>query len=127
MDIFERFPQPLLIGSGLLAFNSILLLIWWVAFPESVPSNGAQVFFILLWMGAAWGLLLGEGWIRIGIAALLLTFIWGLSNQPNFVEGLAKINAADILSKLVALASVVLLYLPKSRAFFKERRDLATD
>ena len=127
MSYFERFPRPLLIGTGLLTFNSILLILWWIAFPSNVPSNGAQVFFILLWFGAAWGLLLGEGWIRIGLVALLIAFVWGLHNQPSFLAGLANINAADILSKLVALVAVVLFYLPTSREFFKSHREPAAE
>lgn len=127
MPFSERFPRPLLVGAGLLLLNSIILIFWWIAFPANVPSNGAQVFFILLWLGAAWGLLLGEGWIRVGIVLLLVAFVWGLHNQPSILIGLSKINAADILSKLVALVAVVLFYFPKSREFFKSHREPATE
>lgn len=108
----------------MLEFNSILLLIWWLIFPEDVSSNGAQVFFIMLWFSAAWGLLLGEGWIRIGIACLLIAFVWGIVNQPSIGEALVKLNFADVLSKLVALTAVLLLYLPTSHRWFKARTTL---
>ncbi len=119
-----QLPRTLLAGACLLEFNSLLLLIWWLIFPEDVPSNGAQVFFIMLWFSAAWGLLVGEGWIRIGIACLLVAFIWGIVNQPSINEAIAKLNFADILSKLVALVAVVLLYLPASHRWFNSRRAL---
>jgi len=117
----------LLAGACLLEFNSLLLLIWWLIFPEDISSNGAQVFFIMLWFSAAWGLLVGEGWIRIGIACLLIAFIWGIVNQPSINEAIAKLNFADILSKLVALVAVVLLYLPASHRWFNSRRALKTE
>ena len=104
----------------LLACNSVLLLVWWLIFPEDIASNGAQVFFILLWFGAAWGLLIGEGWIRVGIVCLIVAYLWGLINQPSLAEGLAKVNLADQLSKFIACIAVVLLYVPKSHQWFKE-------
>ena len=119
-----QLPRPLLVGACLLEFNSLLLLVWWLAFPEDVSSNGAQVFFIMLWFSAAWGLLLGEGWIRIGIACLLIAFVWGIVNQPSIGEALAKLNFAEILSKLVALVAVLLLYLPSPHRWFKSRTTL---
>ena len=130
MSLFHtltQLPRPLLAGACLLEFNSLLLLIWWLIFPEDISSNGAQVFFIMLWFSAAWGLLVGEGWIRIGIACLLIAFIWGIVNQPSINEAIAKLNFADILSKLVALVAVVLLYLPASHRWFNSRRALETE
>lgn len=130
MSLFHtltQLPRPLLAGACLLEFNSLLLLIWWLIFPEDISSNGAQVFFIMLWFSAAWGLLVGEGWIRIGIACLLIAFIWGIVNQPSINEAIAKLNFADILSKLVALVAVVLLYLPASHRWFNSRRALKTE
>lgn len=119
-----QLPRPLLIGACLLEFNSLLLLVWWLVFPDDISSNGAQVFFIMLWFSAAWGLLLGEGWIRIGIACLLIAFVWGIVNQPSIGEALAKLNFADVASKLVALVAVSLLYLPTSHRWFKSRAAL---
>ena len=116
-----QLPRPLLIGASLLEFNALLLLTWWLVFPEDVSSNGAQVFFIMLWFSAAWGLILGEGWIRIGIACLIVAFVWGIVNQPSIDEALAKLNFAEVLSKLVALVAVLLLYLPTSHRWFKSR------
>jgi len=119
-----QLPRPLLVGACLLEFNSLLLLVWWLVFPDDISSNGAQVFFIMLWFSAAWGLLLGEGWIRIGIACLLIAFVWGIVNQPSIGEALAKLNFADVASKLVALVAVSLLYLPTSHRWFKSRAAL---
>lgn len=122
-----QLPKPLLFGACLLEFNSLLLLIWWLVFPEDVTSNGAQVFFIMLWFSAAWGLLLGEGWIRIGIACLLVAFVWGIVNQPSMTEAFTKLNFADVASKLVALIAVILLYFPASHDWFKSRAALELD
>ncbi len=122
-----QLPRPLLVGACLLEFNSFLLLVWWLVFPEDIASNGAQVFFIMLWFSAAWGLLLGEGWIRVGIACLLIAFVWGIVNQPSMTEAFTKLNFADVASKLVALIAVSLLYLPTSHRWFKSRAALGTD
>ncbi len=116
-----KLPRPLLAGAALLFFNSLLLSVWWLVFPNDVLSNGAQVFFILLWFSAACGLLLGEGWIRIGIACLLIVFAWGLVNQPTVAEGLAKVNVGDLISKCSALIAVILLYQPKAHRWFKSK------
>ena len=116
-----QLPRPLLVGASLLECNALLLLLWWLIFPEDVSSNGAQVFFILLWFSAAWGLVLGEGWIRIGIVCLLLAFVWGIVNQPSIATAFVKLNFAEILSKLVALVAVVLLYFPATHRWFKDR------
>ena len=119
-----QLPRPLLVGACLLTCNSLLLLAWWLLFPEDIASNGAQVFFILLWFSAAWGLLLGEGWIRIGIACLLIAFVWGIFNQSSISEALTKLNFADVASKLVALIAVALLYLPACHHWFKSQAAL---
>ena len=122
-----QLPRPLLVGACLLEFNALLLLAWWLVFPDDISSNGAQVFFIMLWFSAAWGLILGEGWIRIGIACLLIAFVWGIVNQPSFDEALSKLNIAEVLSKLVALVAVLLLYLPTSHRWFKSRATMQTE
>lgn len=122
-----QLPRPLLVGAGLLEFNSVLLLIWWLVFPEDIASNGAQVFFIMLWFSAAWGLLLGEGWIRIGIACLLVAFVWGIVNQPSMIEAFTKLNFAEVASKFVALIAVSLMYLPTCHHWFKSRATLELD
>ena len=122
-----QLPRPLLVGAGLLEFNSVLLLIWWLVFPEDIASNGAQVFFIMLWFSAAWGLLLGEGWIRIGIACLLVAFVWGIVNQPSMIEAFTKLNFAEVASKFVALIAVSLMYLPTCHLWFKSRATLELD
>lgn len=121
-QISPKPPMPLLIGSGILAFNAVMLLVWWVLFPEQVPSNGAQVFFIMLWLGAAWGIVSGESWIRVGIVAVLCIYVLGLMNQPSLIEGFSKINPSDHLSKLLALVAVVLFYEKSTRHWFKALR-----
>ena len=115
-------PRTIFIASALFTCNSVLLILWWLVFSEDVQSNGAQVFFIVLWISAAWGLRAGEGWIRAGVVCLLIAYVWGLINQPSILEGLAKINLADQLSKLLALVAVILLYLPGANRWFKSRR-----
>ena len=106
-----------------MAFNAVILLLWWMLFPSAVVSNGGQVFFILLWLGVAWGIYLGEGWIRVGLAAIVIAFAWGLINQPSILEGLGNSTFAEVLSKLTALIAVVLLYLPPANLYFRESKE----
>lgn len=115
-------PTPLRVGVGLLFFNALALLLWWVFFPQQVVSNGAQVFFVLLWFAAGWGFLTGEGWVRVGLLIVVIAYVWGLVNQPSLLEGIAKINLADHVSKFTALAAVVLAYLPVSHRWFSAAR-----
>ena len=122
----REIPEVLKISVGLLFFNAVALLIWWVIFPEDVTSNGAQVFFVLLWAAAGWGLLTGEGWVRVALIIVVVAYAWGLVNQPSLSEGIAKINFADHLSKFIALAAIVLAYVPASHTWFKSIRQVKT-
>ena len=123
MQRIRSLPGLIQLGMALTFLNALLLLLWWSLFPSAVVSNGAQAFFILLWLGATWGIYLGEGWIRIGITAIVVAFIWGLVNQPSLEIGLSKVTFAEILSKVNALVVVILLYLPASTKWFRQARE----
>ena len=75
----------------------------------------------MLWFAAAWGLLIGESWVRVGIVLVLAAYVWGLINHTSVTEALANINFGDQSSKLIALIAVVLLYVPASRQWFAQK------
>ena len=116
-------PRTISIASYLLALNALCLLLWWLIMPETVISNGAQVFFILLWGSAAISLYVGIGWVRHGILAVLLVSVVGLLNTTNTFDGWTALNLADQVTRLVALGAVVALYLPNSRHWFSRMRE----
>lgn len=122
IDRLKQFPKPIQIAMGLMVLNALLLILWWIFIPDSVLSNGAHVFFITVWLGAAWGTYLGESWIRVGIVAIVVAFIWGLINQPTIQDGLAAVSYAELISKITAVICAVLLYLPQTNAWFRSMR-----
>lgn len=75
----------------------------------------------MLWFAAAWGILIGESWIRVGIVLVLVAYVWGLINYTSVTEALANINFGDQTSKLIALVAVVLLYIPTNRRWFMQK------
>lgn len=116
-------PRTVSIASYLLASNALFLLLWWLFVPETVVSNGAQVFFIILWGSAAAALYLGIGWVRHGILAVLIVSFVGLLNTNNMWEGWSAFNLADQMTRLIAFGATVSLYLPISRNWFLHIRE----
>ena len=116
-------PRTISIAGYLLFANAICLLLWWILHPQSVESNGAQVFFIVLWLSSAVALLLGIGWVRHGIFAICIVSVIGIANAPSIWIGWSALNIADQVSRVVALIVTVLVYLPSSRQWFLYMRE----
>ena len=116
-------PRIVSIASYLLAGNALFLLLWWLIMPETVASNGAQVFYTILWGSASVALYLGIGWVRHGIFAILIVSFVGLLNTTNMWDGWSAFNFADQLTRLVACGATVSLYLPISQHWFSHMRE----
>lgn len=116
-------PRTVSIASYLLAGNALFLLLWWLIMPQTVVSNGAQVFFIILWGSSAAALYLGISWVRHGILAVLVVSFIGLVNTTNVWEGWSAFNFGDQVTRLVAFGATVPLYLPISRRWFLYIRE----
>jgi len=51
-------------GSAVLLGGAVMLLLMWVLRIDAVESNGARVFFVVLWTFLAWSAYAGGGWVR---------------------------------------------------------------
>ena len=111
-------PRLVTVGVGLLVSCAIVQCAGWLLWPESVTSNGAQVFFMLLWLWLAYSALTGLGWVRIAIALVLGAFVWGLVNASSVAAGLQAASGGELVAKATAIAALVVLSMPSSSHWF---------
>lgn len=114
-----RRPAAVSAAAGLLLGAAVALLAGWIIWPEQVSSNGARVFFIMLWVLFAHACMRGFGWVRFAIATIFGASLWGAWNSGAFANGLAtQINAQDAVCRAMQAAAFVLLCLPVAGRWF---------
>ena len=113
-------PRVVAIGAALLLACAALLLGAWIIRPESVTSNGGQVFFMLLWMWLAYSAFSGLGWVRVAILIVVAAFVWGLVNAASFTQALMGSSIGDLASKGTAMVALVVLCTPDANRWFSE-------
>lgn len=112
-------PQVVRLGSALFFLNAAVLFISWAFLPESTTSNGATVFFILLWISVGFSVYYGFGWVRYATLVVLLAFVWGLFNAPSVDRFLADMSTAEITSKIIPLFALIMLWIPDANSWFR--------
>jgi len=117
-------PVVVLVAAGLLLGSAAVLLLAWVIWPESVVSNGARVFFVMLWSVLAYTAYRGLRWVRIAIGLLFLGSAWGAANAASAGSALADTTSAEVLCGLLQLAGLVLLCTPAAGRWFAAIREL---
>ena len=115
-------PGLVTIAGALLAVAAAALLGEWVLMGGVVESNGAQVFFILLWGYLAVATLRGHGWVRGAIIAILMVTVWGFVNASSWTAALAATSTGALFGKTLAVAALALLFLPATTEWFRSRR-----
>ena len=120
-DVIER-PAYVTIAAALLGLAAGALLLEWLLMSEVVISNGAQVFFTMLWGYLAFAALRGHGWVRGAIIAILIVTVWGFINADSFGTALAATSTGSLAGKALALVALALLFLPGAATWFRERR-----
>lgn len=115
-----RRPRAVQIASTLLLLNTFVLLAWWISAPQQVESNGAQLFFMILWFSVAIAIFRGMSWVRYAIVVTLLVFLCEILNAKQPMNMVLAMGLGDQLSKTIALLASVLLFLPQSHHWFME-------
>ncbi len=111
-------PTLVVVGSALLVGSALALLATWALGIDAVESNGARVFFVMLWGYFGWAAYRGGGWVRVAIVAVFGVSIWGAINGPSLAGMLTPMPPGELLAKGFALIALVLLCLPAAHAFF---------
>lgn len=105
-------PPAVLAAAALLLSAALALAIGWAVWPEQVVSNGARVFFVLLWATLAYAAFRGFGWVRLAIAATLIAWLWGAGNSGALGDAIAGAALPDLASRAMQVAALALLCLP---------------
>ena len=122
-EIAESRPQLVRFVAGLLGLNAAILLGWWILIPADVESNGAQLFFILLWGTIAFAIFRGHSWVRYAIAVVVVAGLVELINAHAPGELIKTLSWDEKISKSVGLLAVVLLFHPISHSWYKSVKE----
>ena len=117
-------PKAIVAGAATLLAGAVVLALMWVFGVDTVESNGARVFFVVLWSFLAWSTYTGGGWVRTAIVAIFIVTAWGCINAPSFGASLAAMSAGDIVAKALALVALCGLLTPDARRWFAAAREL---
>ena len=117
-------PMAVSVAAGLLLGSAVVLLLAWALWPETVVSNGARVFFVMLWAVLAYGAYRGLGWVRVAIGLVFLASAWGVANAASLGSAVADTPASEILCAAMQVAALVLLCLPVAGRWFAAVREV---
>lgn len=117
-------PTAISAAAGLLLGSAVVLLLAWALWPETVVSNGARVFFVMLWAVLAYGAYRGLGWVRVAIGLVFLASAWGVANAESLGSAVADTPASEILCAVMQVAALVLLCLPVAGRWFAAVREI---
>lgn len=113
--------RPALVRStaALLGLNALILLGWWVIFPSDVGSNGAQLFFILLWGAIAYAIYRGHSWVRYAIAVVVVAGFVEFINANAPGELIRTLSWDEKITKSIGVVALILLFYPNSHRWYK--------
>ena len=111
-------PRAVAVGAALLLSAAAVLLLGWAVEFDAVRSNGARVFFVVLWAYLGYTAFSGQGWARHAIFAVFVAKLWGMLNAPSLAAGMAALTATEAAAEALALAALVALWLPSARRWF---------
>ena len=113
-------PKVILYGAALLGVCSIILVFAWIAAPDSVLSNGGQVFFIVLWAWLAYSAYFGAGFVRAAIVLIIIGSVWSIINSDAGLTSLrVGSSAGDLLSKIIGIIALALFTTKPARTWFQ--------
>lgn len=122
-EIAQSRPQLVGLVSGLLGLNAVILLGWWILNPSDVESNGAQLFFILLWGTIAYAIYRGHSWVRYAIAVVVIAGFVEIINAHAPSELISKLSWDEKITKAIGLLAVLLLFYPISHRWYKSVKE----
>ena len=120
-------PRPLAAtaGAALLLGSALVLVLTWALGVDAVASNGARVFFVVVWGYLAWAAFHGGGWVRMAIVAIFAITVWGSFNSRSFAATWQAMPAGEVIAEVFALCALAVMWLPPAHRWFaaaKERR-----
>lgn len=127
-NITELPPRPLAAtaGAALLLGSALVLLLSWALGVDAVASNGARVFFVVVWGYLAWAAYRGGGWVRTAIVVIFAIAIWGAVNSPSLAATWRAMPAGELLAEALALAALAVMWLPPAHRWFAAAKELRT-
>lgn len=117
-------PHTVSVAAGLLLGSAAILLLVWIVWPETVVSNGARVFFVMLWTLLAYAAFRGLGWVRVAIGLVFAASAWGMANAESLASAFASTAAPEMLCSALQVGALVLLCLPHSGRWFAAVREV---
>ena len=111
-------------AAALLLGSAAILLLVWLVWPETVVSNGARVFFVMLWTLLAYAAFRGLGWVRVAIGLVFAASAWGVANAESVASAFANTAASELLCSAMQVGALVLLCLPQSGRWFAAVREV---
>ncbi len=111
-------PIPVTSGAMMLLGSALVLIVTWAVGVDAVDNNGGRVFFVVLWGFLAWSAYNGSGWVRGAVVAIFAVTVFGFVNAPAFDEAVGALRTGDVISKILALASLPVLWSPPARRWF---------
>ncbi|MYE10967.1 MAG: hypothetical protein F4X99_04745 [Gammaproteobacteria bacterium] len=117
-------PWPVSVAAGLLLGSAAILLVVWLVWPETVVSNGARVFFVMLWTLLAYAAFRGLGWVRVAIGLVFAASAWGVANAESLAAAFANTTSSELLCSAMQVGALVLLCLPHSGRWFAAVREV---
>ena len=112
-------PRAVAVGATLLLLAAAVLALGWAVGFDTVHSNGARVFFVVLWAYLGYTAFSGQGWARHAILAVFVAKCWGLLNAPSLAAGMGALTATEAAAEALVLAALVVLWLPAARRWFE--------
>ena len=126
MNGLPQRPTQVVAGALLLLGGAALLALAWAFGVDAVESNGARVFFVVVWSYLAWVVYGGGGWGRWAIVAVFAVTVWGSVNAPSLAAAFANFTIGEVAAKALALAAFALLLHPTARQWFAAVRKMET-
>ena len=117
-------PHSVSVAAGLLLGSAAILLLVWLLWPETVVSNGARVFFVMLWTLLAYAAFRGLGWVRVAIGLVFAASAWGAANAESLASAFANTAPPELLCSVMQVGALVLLCLPRSGRWFGAVREV---
>lgn len=124
MNGLPKRPPQVVVGAALLLGGGALLALAWTLGLDAVESNGARVFFVVVWSYLAWVIYSGGGWARWAIVAIFAVTVWGGVNAPSLDAVLGDFTVGEVAAKVLALAALGLLLHPAAGRWFATVRKM---
>lgn len=117
-------PLPVTLAAGLLLAGAVVLTSTWAFGFDTVVSNGARVFFVVLWGYLAWAVYGGGGWVRAVIVAMLAVTAWGGFNAPSMATAWQAAPLGEVAAKCLALGALAAMLWPTARHWLAKAKAL---